>query len=183
MDIHYVRILQSGPIKKSRIGKNFRHVIIQDLNNQKTIDYIIFKERHHFMWEDRLQENPPDMAYYGEIESLKITKDLLTKIISVFPLRIKDGDIVDLIIWYWNDWDQLPAETRILKSLQDQLWRFISLPNKHDKYDDDHLVNDCNFSDSNDWQRDYFDAMTDGMFGDYDDFRGDIDDIQSWSRG
>jgi|GEM_PF-6554198 len=33
------------------------------------------------------------------------------------------------------------------------------------------------------WERDYFDAMTDGQLGDYDDFKGDIDDIDTWSRG
>ncbi len=35
----------------------------------------------------------------------------------------------------------------------------------------------------NDWKRDYFDAMTDGQLGDYDDFGGDIDDIDTWARG
>lgn len=35
----------------------------------------------------------------------------------------------------------------------------------------------------NDWRRDYFDAMTDGQMGDYDDFNGDIDDIDTWARG
>lgn len=34
-----------------------------------------------------------------------------------------------------------------------------------------------------DWRRNYFDTMTDGSLGDYDDFDGDIDDIDTWSRG
>ena len=34
-----------------------------------------------------------------------------------------------------------------------------------------------------DWRREYFDAMTDGQLGDYDDFEGNIDDIDTWARG
>lgn len=33
------------------------------------------------------------------------------------------------------------------------------------------------------WQRDYFDAMTDGQLGSRDDFNGDIDDIETWAQG
>lgn len=184
MDINYVRILNFGPIKISGIGKEFRHVTIQDLNNEKSVDYIIFKEKHQFMWEDTKQEKLPEVAYYGEIISLKITKDLLTKITSVFPLTIKEGDIVDLIIWYWDGWDQLSEEARIAKSLQDQIWRFRSLPKEHYRKDNDEsFEDDREYDNSNDWERDYFDAMTDGMLGDYEDFKGDIDDIQTWSRG
>lgn len=32
-------------------------------------------------------------------------------------------------------------------------------------------------------ESDYFDTMTDGQLGTYDDFKGDIDDIDTWSRG
>ncbi len=39
-----------------------------------------------------------------------------------------------------------------------------------------------NFEENN-WEKDYFDAMTDGQMGDYDDFSGDIDDVDRWSRG
>lgn len=35
----------------------------------------------------------------------------------------------------------------------------------------------------NDYDRDNFDAMTDGQLGDYDDFNGNIDDIETWARG
>lgn len=38
-------------------------------------------------------------------------------------------------------------------------------------------------SDGNDWEEDYFNAMTDGQLGDYEDFKGDIDDIDTWARG
>ena len=34
-----------------------------------------------------------------------------------------------------------------------------------------------------DYERDYFNAMTDGQLGDYDDFDGNIDDIDTWARG
>lgn len=54
-------------------------------------------------------------------------------------------------------------------------------PNQ-DRIDFDH-----NYSSRyDDYEEDYFNAMTDGQMGDYDDFRdggGNIDDIDTWSRG
>lgn len=38
-----------------------------------------------------------------------------------------------------------------------------------------HTVNDS------DWRRDYFDAMTDGQLGNYEDFEGGPDDLDIWS--
>lgn len=37
--------------------------------------------------------------------------------------------------------------------------------------------------DNSDWERDYFDAMTDGQLGSYDEFRGNMDDVDTWTRG
>lgn len=34
---------------------------------------------------------------------------------------------------------------------------------------------------NNDYERDTFDAMTDGQLGDWDDFEGNIDDVFTWS--
>jgi tetratricopeptide (TPR) repeat protein len=42
-----------------------------------------------------------------------------------------------------------------------------------DDYDD--------YSDNHDYDRDTFNAMTDGQLGDWDDFDGDIDDVMTWS--
>jgi hypothetical protein len=47
----------------------------------------------------------------------------------------------------------------------------------------DYIPDDSNISQRNSNDRDYFDAMTDGQLGDYDDFRGNIDDIDTWARG
>lgn len=55
-----------------------------------------------------------------------------------------------------------------------------------DDDDEDLYEEDDNYEpdyQENDWRRDYFDAMTDGQMGDYDDFGGDIDDIDTWARG
>lgn len=56
---------------------------------------------------------------------------------------------------------------------------------EHDEFDESDYDNysDYDYEDRNDWKRDYFDAMTDGQLGDYDDFDGDIDDIDTWARG
>lgn len=58
--------------------------------------------------------------------------------------------------------------------------------------DESYIVEKCKRSyndedeSNNDWKRDYFDAMTDGQYGDYNDFvddGGNIDDIDTWVRG
>lgn len=54
------------------------------------------------------------------------------------------------------------------------------------KFRDYHSKNTLNFGDlsvDDDWKSSYFDTMTDGNLGDYDDFNGNIDDIDTWSRG
>jgi len=50
-----------------------------------------------------------------------------------------------------------------------------------DDYDAD--FDDNSYDSEPDYDRDYFDAMTDGQLGDYDDFDGNIDDIDTWARG
>jgi len=36
------------------------------------------------------------------------------------------------------------------------------------------------YDDDNEYDRETFDALTDGQYGDYDDFEGDIDDVMTW---
>ncbi|WP_316787092.1 hypothetical protein [Pedobacter frigiditerrae] len=36
-------------------------------------------------------------------------------------------------------------------------------------------------NDNSEWKRNYFDAITDGQLGDYDDFQGDVNNLDSWS--
>jgi hypothetical protein len=57
---------------------------------------------------------------------------------------------------------------------------------KHDQQDhydnaDNYEQEDYDTSDHYDWERETFDAMTDGQLGDYDDFDGDIDDVMVWA--
>jgi hypothetical protein len=60
---------------------------------------------------------------------------------------------------------------------------FTPILEDEEDYEDD---NDYDSHSNYDYERDYFDAMTDGQLGDYDEFRengGDIDGIDTWSRG
>jgi hypothetical protein len=51
-------------------------------------------------------------------------------------------------------------------------------------FDEQYIEEDSHDTgDQTDWERDYFNAMTDGQLGDYDDFEGGIDEIDTWSRG
>lgn len=42
--------------------------------------------------------------------------------------------------------------------------------------------NSNNFSYDN-WEKLYFDSVTDGNLGDFEDFSGDVDDVETWSNG
>ncbi len=45
-------------------------------------------------------------------------------------------------------------------------------------------MNSYNWADPTPYREDdYFYAMTDGQLGFYEDFKGDADDIENWSRG
>lgn len=61
------------------------------------------------------------------------------------------------------------VEINIIKGELIKKWR----PEGESPYED------CD--DNNDYERDTFDAMTDGTQGDYDDFDGDNDDIMNWA--
>lgn len=53
--------------------------------------------------------------------------------------------------------------------------------NNVDNFDEDfESFDSCCYEDDNDYERDTFDALTDGMYGDYDEWRergGDIDSL------
>jgi hypothetical protein len=183
----YVHILSFEDIKTSAIGTKYRHVILEDINNDKKVDYVIFENKHKFMWIETLKKSLKTIVYPAEIMRLDITKNILNKIKPGLPLTIKVGDTIDIVVWYWSDWDTLSDDERALRSLEDQIWRFRSFPKRNQKpIHETETVTESEFEADNnsiDWERDYFDTMTDGMLGDYDDFQGDIDDIQTWSRG
>ena len=185
-----VHILNCQSIKTSASGSKYRHILLEDISNHKKVDYIIFENHHKFIWLETLKEPMSDLFYPGEIICLKITQNILSKFKSGLPLTIKVGDIVDIVKWYWSEWDTFSEDMRIQSSLRDQIWRFRSFPKKNkEKYSnsDSESESDPDFDntsrDSNDSNRDYFDAMTNGILGDYDDFHGNLDDIDSWSRG
>ncbi len=53
--------------------------------------------------------------------------------------------------------------------------------NNESSFDEDEYANYDPGED--DYERDYFNALTDSKLGDYDDFDGNIDDIDTWARG
>jgi hypothetical protein len=52
---------------------------------------------------------------------------------------------------------------------------------EYDNNDDYYDHDDYNAYDDYDWERETFDAMTDGQLGDYDDFDGNMDDVMTWA--
>jgi hypothetical protein len=60
---------------------------------------------------------------------------------------------------------------------------FTPINSDDEEYDneDDYVHDYYESGTDNDWERDYFDAMTDGQLGDYDDFEGTMDDVDTWA--
>jgi hypothetical protein len=119
-----IHILNTGRIKVSKNGAEYRHLIFEDINNHKTVDYIIFKNKHQFLWNEVLNKYSPETIYPGKILNLEITNEFLKYIRFRLPLTIKRGDFVDIIVWYWDSWNLLTEGIRIIRSFEDQIWRF-----------------------------------------------------------
>ena len=120
----YLQVCNVYKIKKAGNGRIFRHITLLDTKNQKTVDYVIFKDKDDVMWSNILTKNLDEIVYSGEILSFKVTKKILDEIISQSELTIKEGDIIDVVLWDDDGWDPLDIENRVRNSLQKQIWRF-----------------------------------------------------------
>ena len=97
-------------------------------------------------------------------------------------IRNQEKDILSL----WNVNLQKEKNLIYSGSLDECLVTFKdekSLLLKFSEYKSQNTLNFGNISFDDDSRRNYFDTMTDGNLGDYDDFNGNIDDIDTWSRG
>lgn len=120
----YLQVCNVNKIRKAGNGRIFRHITLLDTKNQKTVDYVIFKDKDDVMWSNILTKNLDEIVYSGEILSFKVTKKILDEIISQSELTIKEGDIIDVVLWDDDGWDPLDIENRVRNSLQKQIWRF-----------------------------------------------------------
>jgi hypothetical protein len=126
--MYHVNILNYGPIKRSATGNEYRHVEFEDIITHKTIDYIIYGKKQSILWYKILEGEVFKILWPGEVASIKVTQRHIEQLSSSKPLTIKDGDIVDIIVWYWDGWAELPEERRVVNSMQDQIWRFSESP-------------------------------------------------------
>jgi len=81
----------------------------------------------------------------------------------------------------------LIKEIPLQKELEDIIFfdgdlfkKYISDDEYYQEEDDDDYDDDDYDDDYHDYDRDTFNALTDGQLGDYDDFGGDIDDVMTW---
>jgi hypothetical protein len=124
----FIHILSFEDIQINASGNEYRHILFEDINNHKKVDYVIFSNSHMLIWIETLKTPIPNLFYPGEIISFEVTQKVFDKFKSGLPLTIKEGDVVDIIVWYWSNWDDLSDEARILRSFKDQIWRFRSFP-------------------------------------------------------
>ena len=79
----------------------------------------------------------------------------------------------------------LEADNALFEELEDE--NFLPIDESDPDDDEDYVhYNKSYYYEKPDYESDYFNAMTDGQLGDYNDFRengGYIDDIDTWARG
>lgn len=123
-----------------------------------------------------------DQNGFDDSESVLYFNSWNKKIIKLLPVP-NDND--SLVIVFEETSSQNVAYSYVVESIANILLSYSrddDFESKAPIYYQDNAVDDQD----NDYERDYFDAMTDGQLGDYDDFierGGDIDDIDTWARG
>jgi hypothetical protein len=126
-------------------------------NVYQNLPFEIIQEVHSIVIRHLLDYKGFGFAYPSVIESLEYT----------------NSEIIDCIENHKYEIEQdLRKRGMIFRSNEDE---------DEDDYDHREIVRI-----DNDYVADYFDAMTDGQLGDYDDFKergGTIDDIDTWARG
>lgn len=101
------------------------------------------------------------------------------KVIKILPIPNDKGKI--LLVFEEGEDENIKHSYEIISIdyiISSSTNYIISSSTNDVEYEDDRYD-----SGENDWESDYFDAMTDGQMGDYDDFDGTIDDIDTWARG
>jgi len=177
MEKKYIKIVSSEEIRNSRVNTKFRHVKLSDCDNDtKKVDYIIYEKRHGKMWKSILDNQIDKVCFYGKIISLKITKELIEKVNdSHKPIRNVIGQEIDIV---------LLDNENIEEAFRNQLWKILDYKELHKRRKSSD-VKDFDYyqetTSSYERDRDYFDVMTDGMLGDFDDFKGSIEDIEIWA--
>lgn len=138
---------------------------------------------------------PLNFEKQGEYPALLI--DLLRKTeqfeeahkICNLRLEKEDDEIIRKVLFYQNQLiDVKDVKTYTIENAIEYYDNnIIEDSDNEESFDDKDYEEDDGYYEpdyqENDWKRDYFDAMTDGQLGDYDDFNGDIDDIDTWARG
>lgn len=122
---------------------------------------------------------------------LKLLKNLIEnkEFEQAFALRENfswlNRSIYNSLIYYNFGEALLEAETALFQELEDE--NFLPIEESDYDFEGDYEGDyRSSYHDEPDYERDYFNAMTDGQLGDYDDFRengGNIDDIDTWARG
>lgn len=165
--------------------------ITQTLKRDNTDDSIINDEQD---WEGFLLLSNENIliiqTHKGGLGLLKITEEIFSQ---------EKEEILDSIV-YINNRDkriinvkQIPNDDKHIILFTEDNGKFYQsiediddLISNLDSDNEEYYHDDYSHESEREYERGYFDAMTDGQYGDYDDFidkGGDIDEIDTWSRG
>jgi len=113
-------------IKFSTLGNEYRHVTLRDLQNNQTIDHVLYNNEHSLLWSVILNNTYKRRSFGREIRSITITEELIKATgIDVDQLTIKIGDEIDLLIWLCDGMENWSEAERIKESFKRQCWRYV----------------------------------------------------------
>ncbi len=81
---------------------------------------------------------------------------------------------------YFNNELTMPVISKFVEVLRANSEIFQEEVDEFEDNEDYDHYDEHDYHDDHDYDRDTFDALTDGQLGDYDDFDGDIDDVMTW---
>jgi len=124
----FFKIVRVGRIRKSRNGDEFRVVIAKDIQNNKIIEYYIFKDAHPKIWELILDQKINNKLIEGEIKRITITPELIKSLnIEIGKYSFCYNDDLDILVWHINGLETLPELNRIAWSFKNQLYKYRNL--------------------------------------------------------
>lgn len=181
-----------GIIKTSANGTRYRRVLYRDEVNKKTAEYILFENTVIKQWKENPVLDGNIYIDFGKILTIQLTPEIISKANTANFQVFKNEGELDIVLIGDFEKNHKPTEEEIIRALKKQIWKISRYSRKENQaqfnahndtegsLDDMKTYHSSGWSDS-DLRHANFTALTDGMYGDYDDFNGNWDDIDDWA--
>jgi len=127
MKANYLKIIGHSEKKTASNGNAYMIITLKDLNNNKEVDYNIFKNRDQTLWNAIENSDYQDKKIPGKVLDINVTLELIEKATVNKPDgEYEPQDSFRMVVWEWSEWKNLSEKSRIVSSLKDQVWKLNS---------------------------------------------------------